>query len=271
MKQTKPVCLHFHIFKNAGTTIEWTLQKNFSKNFISIDTDNPQGIINIEKILDILRKNPRLKAISSHQIRFPIHNNEFEFIPILMIRHPIDRAISIYQFQRKRTDANRPGIVKAKELDLNGYIKWNLGVKNHMAMKNFQVLFLSDKPASSTADIQDYQIALQRLKECKIIGVVDRFDESLVVAEETLRDHFPKIDLSYVKQNVSKRNESLEQSLKEGEKQIDKSILEKLLESNMFDLKIYLEANHELDKRIKNTENFELKLTEFKERCKVLN
>jgi len=167
----EPVCIHFHIFKNGGTTIEWILKKNFSNNAISIDSENHRDYLYIKKIFDVLRKKTKTKSISSHQFRFPIYDNEkFELIPIIFFRHPIDRAISIYHFQRKRTDADRPGIIKAKELDLNGYIKWNLDAKNHMAMKNFQVLYLSNKLLTSSVDENDYKIAFQRLKESKIIG-----------------------------------------------------------------------------------------------------
>ena len=115
-----PVCIHFHIFKNAGTTLEWIFKKNFSDDAVSVDSDNHLGMLHFEKILEILEKKPETKSISSHQFRFPIyHNEKFEFIPIIFFRQPISRAISIFHFQGKRTDTNRPEIVKAKELDLN--------------------------------------------------------------------------------------------------------------------------------------------------------
>ena len=97
MSKKKNICLHYHIFKNGGTTIEWILKKNFGKYAISRDTNSPKGILDNQIILDEIKKNERIKAISSHQIRFPLpkHENEI-FIPILFIRNPIDRIFSIY-------------------------------------------------------------------------------------------------------------------------------------------------------------------------------
>ena len=62
-------------------------------------------------------------------------------------------------------------------------------------MKNFQVLYLSRDNVESKVDNNDLNIAIERLKSCPVVGVVDRLDESLVVAEEILRNDFPKIDL----------------------------------------------------------------------------
>jgi len=262
-----PVCVHFHIFKNAGSTMEWIFKKNFSENAISIDSNDPLGMLHFENILEILEKKPETKSISSHQFRFPIYNNiRFEFIPIVFLRQPIDRAISIYYFQRRRTKVVE-GSVKAKELDLNGYIKWCLETKDNIQMKNFQVLYLSDKPLLSIIDKKDYKIALQRIKESKIIGIVDRFDESLVVAEEILHEYFPNIDLSYIKQNIS-NGKNLEQISKE--EMIEESVLKELYKKNDLDLKIYSQTNHELNKRIQNVQGFGSKLIKFKERCKKL-
>ena len=39
--------------------------------------------------------------------------------------------------------------------------------------------------------------------KCQILGIVDRFDESLVIAEQMLKPYFPDIDISYIQQNVS--------------------------------------------------------------------
>jgi len=268
-----PVCVHFHIFKNAGTTLEWILKNNFSKNAISIDSDNPKDMLHFDKIAEILEKKPKTRSLSSHQFRFPVFNNErFEFISIVFLRHPIDRAISIYHFQKKRTDADRPGIVKAKELDLNGYIKWNLKTKSHRAMRNFQVLYLSDKPVESVVDENDFKIAVQRIKEIKIIGVVDKFDESLVLAEEVLKEYFPTIDLSYIRQNVSEdRKGTLMEKLEKAKNEIDEQVWKKLLEQNKFDLELYEKANEELNTRLEKIENFDSKMSNFKNRCKKIN
>ena len=77
MKESKkPVCLHFHIFKNAGTTLDWILDKNFSENHLTLDDLEDRGArLQWDDVLKFLEKNPDVKAFSSHQLRFPIPEN----------------------------------------------------------------------------------------------------------------------------------------------------------------------------------------------------
>lgn len=268
----RDIILHFHIFKNAGSTIEWILEKNFPKKTISIDGSKPGDKINQDKIIEILRKNSGINTISSHQIKFPIpEKTEFNFIPILFIRHPIDRAFSVYYFKKKEKD-DTIGTKKARSLDLSGFVKWNLDERKYMVMKNFQVLFLSDKDTKSDTEENDLDLAIKRMYGCSIIGVVDRMDESLVLAEEVLKEYFPDIDLSYIKQNVSnERKNNLKERLLEEKNKIGKELFERLENSNYLDMKLYNETNKELDKRIKDIHNFKSKLELFQERCKSLS
>ena len=48
------IILHGHIFKNAGTTFDWSLQKNFGKNFLDHRKDllmRREGRGHIEELL----------------------------------------------------------------------------------------------------------------------------------------------------------------------------------------------------------------------------
>ena len=100
-----------------------------------------------------------------------------------------------------------------------------------------------------------------------IFGVVDRLDESLVLAEERLRHFFNKIDLSYIKQNVSQeRADELTERLEAGRAKIGDKLMNELIERNKLDMLLFEYANKELDLRIKKTENFDKKLAELKTR-----
>jgi len=232
------------------------------------DLQNTTAILSWDIILEHCKKYPNIKAFSSHQIRFPIPNDtDFQFLPIVFIRHPIDRAFSIYSFKKRSTD-DSIGTVKAQSMSVGEFIKWNLLRKNYNPMKNFQVLFLSDKDPMTEADMDDFHLAVTRIKKCFIIGVVDRLDESLVLAEELLRKYFDNIDLSYVKQNISQdRKEELTKRLEEGKSQIDESLMNELDEFNKLDFQLYSSTNEELNSRLKNITNFNEKLSDFKQRC----
>ena len=269
--QNKDIILHFHIFKNAGSTIEWILKKNYPKKTASIDGNKPGDTLSMDYVVKYLRKNPKIETLSSHQIRFPIPKyTEFNFIPILVIRHPIDRAFSIYHFKKKETD-DSIGSVKARSLSLIEFLRWNLELKGYMTMKNFQVLFLSNKNTSEDVDEGDLELAVKRMKSCQIVGTVDQMDESLVMAEDFLQKSKKKIDLAYIPQNISQvKQKSISEKLSDAEQKIGKKLMNQLQEHNKFDLILYEETRKEMEKRILKIDGFNEKLEDFRRRCKEL-
>jgi hypothetical protein len=268
MQGNRPVILHFHIFKNAGTTVDWALQKNFGEHAASIDdTTSGPKILPMSVILDYLKEHPETKSVSSHQIRPPLPQADgFLFIPIVFIRHPIDRAFSIYSFNKRRTDK----VTEAKDATLTEYVKWALGKKYFTPLKNFQTIFLSGKNNRTPATPGDLPVAKKRLKDWPIVGVVERVDESLVLAEEMLRPHFENIDMSYIKQNVTPgRKDDLAGRMEGGKAELGE-LFDELVERNSLDFELHSFANQELDRRLKGIENLEKKLGDFRDRCSRL-
>jgi len=263
------VCIHYHIFKNAGTTIDSILEKNFFINAVRIDTEKPREVIPMHIVLDFLNKNPKIKSFSSHQIRFPIpESKNLKLLPLIFIRHPIDRIFSIYSYNKKRSEQKNLVIQQARVSTLNEYIEWYLQRKENFDIRNFQVIYLSKNSTKTDVGNVDLELALKRLKNCSIIGVVDRLDESLVLAEDTMKKYFTDIDLSYIPKNVSnERIGTLDEKIDQGRTQLSESLWKELLSKNELDLKIYFNANEELDYRISKINNFEEKLKNFKERC----
>jgi hypothetical protein len=269
----RPIILHFHIYKNAGSTIDWILERNLRKKFKRIDFPNkPEGRLPFYMILDYLQQNPVIQAISSHHLQFPLFGYDyFQLLPMIFIRHPIDRAFSMYSFKKFGESGEDMDLLMAKTSSLKEYIQWNLSIKTMRPMKNWQVLFLSDKGTRSISNNDDFTLARKRMKECTCLGVVDRLNESLVVAEENLRPYFAGIDLSYISQNVSKgREKTLKARLDNEKSLIGSDLLDSLYAENKLDMDLYLEANKELDERILQIENFKRKLDNFTIRCKTL-
>jgi len=277
IENKKPICIHFHIFKNAGTTVDWALEKNFSKNHLSMDekAKNPSDIFTWKQVLSFLNQHNDVKSFSSHIIRFPLpESKNFFFLPLVFIRHPIDRIFSIYSFNKRREDnLSSIAVQICKTKTINEYIEWALNMPQNIPVKNFQTLYLSRENLDNPqVCIEDYNLALQRLKNCTVIGVVNRLDESLVVAEETLKQYFPGIDLSAKEQNISpERKGRLEDKLKKCKEQLGENLYNKLLAHNEYDLKLFESANVELDIRISKIKNFEKKLKNFHIRKEPIN
>ena len=117
----------------------------------------------------------------------------------------------------------------------------------------------------------EFTYAYNNLRATQLVGVVDRFDESMVVFEDELKKYFPQIDLSYIAQNVNqKEKKTLGEKQEEIRVLLGDKLFEQYKDANKNDEKLYTFANSLLDERIKNIENFDIKLTNFLERCKIL-
>jgi len=266
----RSLCINFHIFKNAGTSIDWILEKNFGKDAIRLDIGGHRDFLSWEQVFEHLKNRPHVKSFSSHQIRFPLPKcAEFLLLSIVFIRPPIASAFSIFSFNKKRRDVDdNIDTMKANTLQLKDYIKWNLEQKRLGVMKDYQVRYLCDKGRGSLVDRNDLELAVSRIKNSSIIGIVDRFDESAVVAEETLKPYFENIDLSYVKKNVnSDRTGSLSDRLQKGLEDLGQDLMDKLKSVNELDLELYSLTNQELDRRKQSLDKFDEKLVNFRNRC----
>jgi len=268
MKKNRTIILHYHQFKNAGRTFDWILEKNFGKSFSLHSYKDPKKPLSLETVQNFLLKNPSVVAFSSHRLRFPIpQNSMFYFIPVYLNRHPIDRIFSVYNFIKRNKNSKKN--FKAVNSTTAEYIKWELDSESQK-MKNAQMRFLSLRYGKTSN--KKFLRALEVIKNWDIVGIVDRFDECMVYAEHFLGKHFQDLDFSYIKQNVSKeRKGNLEERLEQGRLEIGNSLMDKLIEINKLDLKLYDFVNEEFNRRIKKIPNFENKLFDFRERCKKLD
>lgn len=182
----RPVILHYHLFKNAGTSVDELLRQNFGAHWASQEfTVNRRD--NATALAEFIRNNPHLRAISSHTALLPIPRIEgIEVFPIIFIRHPIDRLRSAYEFERKQR-ANTRGASLAKTYDLRGYLNALLQPPRSRQARNFQTYRLalsSPGPGSYRAR------ALQTINTLPFIGLVDAFEESVLRMSHLLRDCF---------------------------------------------------------------------------------
>ena len=262
------VLVQFHIVKNAGGTIEWIFEKNFSENFAMTSYRDPYPkILPPDVVIDYLTKNPNIKAFSSQNIRPPFpKNSKFEFLPLMCIREPVDRAFSVYSYF-KRNRSKSPDSDKAKKSDLKEYIKWSLFESKNNIIKNSQSQFLK---ASSFGFFKKGSFAYDIIMSSLLV-VVDRFDESMVMLENELQKKLGDVDFSYKKQHVSEERVGEKSEILEKEREkIGNDLLNELIRKNKKDLELYEFANKELDLRIINIENFEEKLKKFRERCEKI-
>lgn len=267
----RSICLHFHIFKNAGSTVDWAFERKLGRAFRTADGDSPGDRLGADFIEGFLKKHPSTRYLSSHQFRFPLPEmKRVEFLPILFLRHPIDRALSIYAFE-KRQGGITPGSRKAEKTTPAEYTRWRLDQGATSVLADFQTSVLSfraDEDPGRPIERPDVERAERNLAACAVVGVVERIDESLVCAEYALDGLFKGISLAYVSQNVTRgRPATIEDRLARGRDELGASRMDELIERNHNDTRLHLLANQLLDTRIASIPDFERRLADFRSRC----
>jgi len=261
----KLIILHYHIYKNGGTTVDGALKKSFPPLLYIDNYFKKDMLFKSDDLLECI-KNKKFGAITSHGLRFPkpIHP-DYEFLPLIFIRHPIDRAFSLYYFHK----LPQVGLFHeaVKNLSLKEFVQYIIDSKVSVA-RNTQTMWLTKQHFCEKIEKIDFDKACQRIeKEC-IYGLVEKMDQSLILIEEKLKDDFPKINLSYVRRNVLRTGQTLEERLKKAELEIGEDLMKKLIDLNYFDFKLYELVNKNIDEKIKNLDDYEKKLQNFIDRCK---
>jgi len=186
-----------------------------------------------------------VKVVSSHQGRPPVPTDPtINFHPIIFLRHPIDRAGSVYLFERRQPAKDAPFHVKvAQENGMEGYVKWRLADNHGSVIKNFQTIYLSGREKdmkTAKATRADLEVALERINNLDFFGIVESFQESITRMKSYLFDDFGKIDTSYKIQNKSHdRKNNLSERLEELKNSLSPSLYDELLEKNALDMELY--------------------------------
>ena len=239
-ESNKPIIVHNHIFKNAGSSLDKILQINFKKRFQD-NQDNLNDINDLVYLSNLIKKN-NLRSISSHSFYGPIFfENLFTSFNIVLLRNPIHRILSAYEFERKQ-DINIygsfPAVVKAHQLNFKGYILWRLD--QHHSIRNFQFKkmtrdgnLLSAKKKLSKADI------INVYNKYDFVGVVELFDSSIKKLKNSLA-HF-NIDLKVmsVKYNVNNALSEIDDRDYFVKNELGSSLYAKLISSNKYDFQLH--------------------------------
>ncbi len=199
----RAIIVHCHMFKNAGMTFDWSLRRFFGDRFFH-HTDNENMSKGAVYLASFLESHPELCAISSHHVRLPLPIVQWaQLIPAFLIRHPIERAYSVYAFERAQLD-DTPGAQMAKKYSFEDYIQWRMEPEAGPALRNFQTrcCIRGVDPGSPAPTRDELTDARRTLEDSPLVGVVDLYDESMTVFEGALESYFPGIDLAHVPQNT---------------------------------------------------------------------
>lgn len=269
---TRRIFLHHHIFKNAGSTIDWILERNFQHDFGSIEIDSSSWRITESMLFNFLHEKQNLIAVSSHHLCGQIFEYEpYVFFDIVFVRHPIDRLRSIYDYYRKLPHPSNEVESASHNMSLGDFLKFLLEFHPHQ-INDAQVNILANQgkyyrpPGES-----DLELARSKILKMALLGSLEMFDESLVVGRYFLHPAWNKLDLTYKPQNVAANKKSnLEDRLSEIKALCGEQVYDQLLRMNQLDLRLLAAVNLEVQRRAKLVPDFNKKLDDFKTNCLAL-
>ncbi len=260
------VLLHYHFFKNAGSTIEEILQNSFQENYARTDTADFDGAVRQEELVAFLQRNPGMKAVSSHQFRYPLPAVPgFLFFDLCFLRDPIDRVRSMYSYFREKPIPGEPASDLAREKPIGGFVAGL--IENHAyRVSNVQVNLLANGVVNDPPPASDLARAVRIMLRTSFLGVVDRFYESLVAGQYFLRPVFPYLALAQQPVNVSGGLEDgMQARLEKFRDACGRQIFDELARLNALDTELVNRARAEVQRRLSQVPNGAARLRELQQ------
>src|SRR5580704_17826312 len=262
------VIVHFHIFKNGGSTIESILHREFSQQFATIHGPSAGATLDSVDLAEFLERQPQISALSSHHLRYPkLSARRFVIFDWCFLRHPLDRLQSLY-FYLARLDSTDPLCQRARRSTAAEFLEYLLDMAPHQ-VSDVQVTQLARAGAfTRPANERDLEQATAIVRQMAVPGLVEAFDESLVAAEYYLQPAFPTLRLEYTPLNVGRprwetpieRQQLLQQTW-------GADLYGRLSRVNQLDLELFHQMEKEVQQRLDKVPRFERRLAEFRSRC----
>lgn len=261
------VIVHYHIFKNGGSTIEKILEREFGTRFATLHGPYDSSTLDGHQLEGFLRKHPRVAAVSSHHLRYPKpairHTVIFD---CCFVRHPLERLDSLYRYSRSILGEDYLS-VRARQMDAREFFGELLRESPHL-ISNVQVTQMARAGAfTRPAHGDDLERAAEIFADMAIPGVVEMFDESLTAAEYFLKPAFPRITLDYIPQNVTRFPASARYRQERLMRLWGAEVYEDLARLNQFDLELFQRAEDEIRRRVALIPDSERRIEEFRMRC----
>jgi hypothetical protein len=244
--------IHYHIFKNAGSSVDASLRRSFGERWGSFEGVHAHDIQNAEQLRRFMLANPGYLAISSHLARPPLPFDDN--LPIVFIRHPLLRAYSVYLFTRR--DPRQPFAEVATNKGFADYVRWALREEpGSIVIRDYQVVHLSNaswrcghilNACASEADLAE---ACTLLDGWGMAGVVEQYERSIDAYQALYEPLLPGLALAYDCENVSQPERTTPTTqLERLEALLGPELHARFMASNALDLALHRHACALLDR-----------------------
>ena len=270
--KTRFVVVHYHIFKNGGSTVEHILNREFPGSFARLHGPTSDAVLDGENLAVFLKEHPGVDAVTSHHLRYPLPviRNTVLF-DCCFLRHPLERLDSLYSYYRK-IDSTEPLCRMAHRCAPVEFFR-HLIDRAPEQVANVQVVQLANGGAfTRPAHEGDLDRAVRIVRNMAFPGVVEMFRESLVAAEYFMRPAFPSLRLNYSgPANMSRP--ALASAEQRQQRLLDRwgtGLYNELKKLNSLDIELVARATQEIERRLDLTAGLSGRIAEFDSRCQEL-
>ena len=266
--RTNFVVVHYHIFKNAGSSVEHVLEREFPGAFARLHGSSADSTLDARDLGAFLADHPNVRAVTSHHLRYPLppSTRNLVIFDCCFLRHPLERLDSLYSYYSK-INSLHPLCREAHRKSPADFMKYLLREAPHQ-ISDMQVTQLANAGAfTRPANIRDLDRATEIMQDMALPGLVEMYAESMVAAEYFLNPAFPGIRLDCEPKNVSRqielRSDAREQRLKA---RWGSEVYNDLARANEFDLELYARTSAEIRRRLLLVPSAAVRVEEFRRR-----
>lgn len=235
------VIVHYHLFKNAGSSIDRILQQALGERWSTFDPE-PDKLVDARALADTIVARPNTLAFSSHMIVPPLPAIEGTVVhPIVVLRDPILRLRSAWLFEWQKQKGTKEPVGS-----LADYVRSKFERRRGNAVESFQTIRLSvddaarTRAAPGTADADMLGAAKRFLRSLPVFGLVERFDESLAQFERAYGPRFPGLRFPPVRVNVMQAADlTVQERYERIEHELGPSLYAEFIARNQMDIALY--------------------------------
>jgi hypothetical protein len=238
----RKIVLHYHVFKNAGTSVDQMLEASLGDRWIEWDKPDGGARISAAEMEEFILDRPELLAVSSHQVVPPIPSRHLDVYPLVFIRHPIDRAYSAYLFEWKKQKGSEEPAGTFGEYVTRALSR---GARKS-AIDDFQAFHFANRGYQATrpsADLDDEAVlanAKDFLRSLPAFGIVERYGESMKRIKTAWGGVFPDITFEVLHANaLQDATQSLSEKMKKLRTELGNKLMDQLVLRNQMDLRLY--------------------------------
>ncbi len=273
--EPRTILLHFHIFKNAGTSLDAALKKNLGPAWMEVEGDDPNDRMDWGEALRFIDAHPEARAVSSHTLRYPPppSSRGVKFVPLVLLRHPIDRLASIYYFERANVNTSHPETNRiALKGSLADFVNFTLTERPELGC-DAQTSFIARSGIYHRAPSnRNLAAAKSAVRDLFLPGVVEKLDQYLALLELEGSRLLPNLDLAQLDENRNpERAPTLLARLRQIRAQLPPRLWRKLCERNRLDLELWRYARRLARARFDQTPGATDRLTDFHRRKASVN